>query len=333
MSATAGRPVLIISDFEFARTDRERVERAVGQDALLLVRGNDALRDAIITHPHADVVASFFPPEDLLAVAPALAWLALPSAGADYAVSQGMVKPGGPIVTDASGVHAVPIGEFVLSVILLWSRQWPKLFALQRRHEWPSRPEWQALRGRELRGATVGIIGLGAIGRSVAQLTRGLGMRVLATRRSATAGSTDPDVDHLVPASDLHSLLGASDFVVLSVPSTPETHHMIGERELRAMRPTAFLINISRGEAVDQAALIAALQDGTIAGAGLDVFEHEPLPPESPLWSLPNVIISPHLAGASNRYSQRFTDLFLDNLARFQSGVPLRNVVDPTLGY
>lgn len=329
----ADLPRLVISNFEFAPRDRARLEDALGAERLVLVQGRDALRDALIAYPDCDVVCSFFPPADLLAVAPNLRWLALPSAGADRVIREGLVQPGGPVVTTSSGMHAVPIGEFALSLMLMWVRHWPEMVALQRAATWPSREGREALTGRELSGSTLGVIGLGAIGRYIARLGRAFGMRIVATRRSASADQRDPDADALVAPDHLADLLAASDFVVVSVPATPETRHIIGADELRQMRRHAFLINISRGSTVDEAALIAALTDGTIAGAGLDVFETEPLPGDSPLWRLPNVIISPHVAGDTDQYSRRFTDLFLENLARYQAGEPLRNVVDPARGY
>lgn len=326
-------PRLVISNFEFAPADRARLEDALGVGRLVLVQGRDALRDALITHPGCDVVCSFFPPADTLTLAPNLRWLALPSAGADRVVREGLVQPGGPVVTTSSGMHAAPIGEFALSLMLMWVRHWPEMIDLQRAATWPSHEGREALAGHELSGSTLGIIGLGAIGRYIARLGRAFGMRIVATRRSAAPGDSDPDADTLVPPGHLADLLAASDFVVVSVPATAETRHIIGADELRQMRGNAFLINISRGSTVDEATLIAALTDGTIAGAGLDVFETEPLPADSPLWRLPNVIISPHVAGDTDQYSRRFTDLFLDNLARYRSGEPLRNVVDPARGY
>jgi phosphoglycerate dehydrogenase-like enzyme len=329
----ADLPRLVISNFEFAPPDRARLEDALGAGRLVLVQGRDALRDAVIAHPECDVVCSFFPPADTLTLAPNLRWLALPSAGADRVVREGLVQPGGPVVTTSSGMHAAPIGEFALSLMLMWVRHWPEMIDLQRAGAWPSRDEREALAGRELSGSTLGVIGLGAIGHYIARLGRAFGMRIVATRRSAAADQSDPDADTLVPPDHLGDLLAASDFVVVSVPATPETRHIIGADELRQMRRNAFLINISRGSTVDEAALITALTDGTIAGAGLDVFETEPLPGDSPLWRLPNVIISPHVAGDTDRYSRRFTDLFLDNLARYQAGEPLRNVIDLARGY
>jgi phosphoglycerate dehydrogenase-like enzyme len=327
-------PQLVVSNFTFAPDDQRRVEAALGKGALLLVHGGrDALREALLAHPEADVVASFSPPADLLAIVPNLKWIALPSAGADHMIRAGIVQPGGPVVTTASGIHAVPIGEFVLSLMLMWVRHWPQIIDYQRAATWPDTAGREKLHGRELDGATLGVIGLGAIGRHVARLGRAFGMRIIATRRSASAGASDPDADTLVPPDHLGDLLAASDFVVVSVPATAQTQHLLGADELRTMRRDAFLINISRGSAIDESALIAALTDGVIGGAGLDVFETEPLPAESPLWRLPNVILSPHVAGNSDQYSRRFTNLFLENLARYRAGEPLRNVVDVERGY
>lgn len=331
----ARAPRLVVSNFTFTPDDQRRIEAALSGGVLVLVReqGRAALRDALIANPDADVVASFFPPTDVLTLAPNLRWIALPSAGADHAIREGIVQPGGPIVTTASGIHAVPIGEYVLSLMLMWVRHWPEIIALQQAAIWPDQTTREKLHGRELDGATLGIIGLGAIGRHIARLGRAFGMRIIATRRSASFGQSDADADIMIPPEHLNDLLAASQFVVVSVPATTQTRHLIGRNELGKMRRDAFLINISRGSAIDETALISALTDGVIAGAGLDVFEQEPLPLESPLWKLPNVILSPHVAGNTDQYSRRFTDLFLDNLARFRAGEPLLNVVDLARGY
>jgi phosphoglycerate dehydrogenase-like enzyme len=329
----SSNPRYVVSSYGFAREDQQRVEAALDDTPLQVVSGRQDLRDALIAHPETDVVCSFFPPSDILTLAPNLRWLALPSAGADRVLQAGIVRSGGPIVTTANGIHATPIGEFVLSLMLMWVRQWPRIVDLQRAATWPDHPGWEALAGRELSGATLGIIGMGNIGRYVARLGRAFGMRIVATRRTAAISSSDPDADVIVAPDQLDRLLEASHFVVVSVPLTPQTYHLIGTVQLHTMRRDAFLINIARGNTVDETALVDALTHGTIAGAGLDVFETEPLPQNSPLWRLPNVIISPHLAGDSDQYSRRFTDLFLENLAHVRAGEPLRNVVDPDRGY
>ncbi len=332
--AGTSRPRFVVTNFPFLPDDQRRLREALGDDAFLSVMGADALREALTTHPETDTLLTFpFQiPADVLTLAPNLRWLALSSAGAEGALRMGLTQTRPDlIITTASGVHSVPISEFVLSVMLIWARRWPAIFSAQREKRWPENQ--LELMGSELDGATLGVVGLGAIGRRIAQLGRAVGMRVVALRHSAAPGQTDPDVDALYAPDQLAELLAQSDYVVLSAPSTPETHHLITAGRLRQMKRTGVLINIARGNLVDEPALIAALRDGTIAGAGLDVFETEPLPTDSPLWSMPNVILSPHTSGLTPRYSTRLASLFLDNVARLRSGQPLRNVVDVARGY
>lgn len=327
-------PTLVISDFGFAAADRVRAEAALGPGRLQLVKRNDELPAALAAHPECDVLCTFWPPENTLRLAPNLRWVAMPSAGADGALRTGLVRPDGhPIVTTSNGVHAIPISEYVFSVMLAWARHWPDMLALKRERTWADRKTWMRLAGGELHDSTLGIVGLGAIGRQVARLGRAFGMRILAARRTASPGDTDPDVDELVPLADLGLLLAQADYLVLAVPATPQTRHLIDAEAFRAMKPSAFLVNIARGSIVDEAALVEALRGGAIAGAGLDVTAEEPLPSESPLWTLPNVLISPHVSGATDRYSRRFTDLFLRNLALYRAGQPMINMVRAERGY
>jgi phosphoglycerate dehydrogenase-like enzyme len=179
----------------------------------------------------------------------------------------------------------------------------------------------------------VGIVGLGHIGREVARLAKAFGMRVLATRRSARKSRRAKYVDHLFSPDKLRDLLSESDYVVLTLALTPETRGIIGEAELRSMKPTAYLINVARGGLVDEAALVRALEEQRIAGAGLDVFTTEPLPQDSPLWGFENVIISPHIAGGMEDYVARATAVFCENLRRYLGGRRLINVVDKGKGY
>lgn len=329
-------PRLVVSDFPFGSADRQRLEAALAPGALLLVKDNADLPDVLRAHPDTDVLCTFRPPADTFALAPNLRWLAMPSAGADGAVRAGLLTAEVEhplLITTANGVHAVPITEFVFGALLMLVRRWPDILTLQREHTWPNHQGWLRLGGRELCGSTLGVVGLGAIGRQIARIGRAFGMRVVATRRTVAPGAADPDLDALYPTDNLRALLAESDFVVLAVPATSATRNLIGPEELGAMKPTAILVNIARGSVIDQPALIAALQNGTIAGAALDVFEQEPLPADSPLWELPNVLVSPHISGSTNRYSRRFTDLFLDNLARYRAGQLLINLVDPARGY
>ena len=191
---------------------------------------------------------------------------------------------------------------------------------------------WKRMNPAELYGATVGIISLGRIGSEIAKRAKAFGMRVIGTRRTA-AGEKAENVEQVYPISRLNDLLAESDYVVLTLPSTAETKKLIGEAQLKAMKKSAFLINVARGDVVDEQALIAALRDGTIAGAALDVFDKEPLPADSAFWELPNVLISPHVAGYAEKGDDRMTDLFCDNLRLFLDGKPLVNIVDATKGY
>jgi len=184
-----------------------------------------------------------------------------------------------------------------------------------------------------LHAKTVGIIGFGGIGREIARLSKAFGMKVLVTHRSARRSGQTGYVDEKYTLDGLTDMLGKSDFVVLALPLTHETIAMIGKKQLRSMKPTAFLINISRGKILDEAALVRALEEHWIAGAGLDVFETEPLPADSKLWELPNVILTPHIAGGMDRYIEQATAIFCENLMRYISGKRLLKVVNKQKGY
>ncbi|MBI2872885.1 MAG: D-2-hydroxyacid dehydrogenase [Chloroflexi bacterium] len=277
----------------------------------------------------ADIICSWGLPHGWVPKwTPRLKWMQAWSAGADHVRECGVYDAGIP-VTNMAGIHAIPIAEHVLMLMLMLARNARTLGEMHSKRQWRPRPQ-----ADELYGKTVGVVGLGAIGGRVAEVCRGMGMRVLATRRTATRRQRNVHgLDELLPPSDLHSLLAQSDYVVLSCPLTKETEGLIGEKELRAMKPTAFLVNIARGEVVDEAALKRALRERWFAGAGLDVFWNEPLEQESELWGLPNVIITPHNAGHSPRQEERAAAIFEDNLARFLSGRPFTHLVDPTKGY
>jgi len=224
-------------------------------------------------------------------------------------------------------MHAISIAECVLEMMLMFVKKMPLCFQLKQERQ------WKMFNLTVLHSKTVGIVGLGSIGRQVARLSKAFGMRVLATRRSTRSATRTRSVDMLFSQDQLPQLLSDSDFVVLALPLTPETNNLIGEEELRAMKPTAYLINIARGNIVDEATLTRALEENWIAGAGLDVFVTEPLPIESRLWELPNVIFSPHVAAEIEDYDLQATRLFADNLRRYLSGKRLRNVVDKKRGY
>jgi phosphoglycerate dehydrogenase-like enzyme len=258
--------------------------------------------------------------------APRLKWIQLTSAGADRLLNSGFVEQG-ITVTTVSGLHATPIGEFIIGAMLQWAKGAPRTMRAQLRHE------WTRFAPTELHGKTVGIVGIGHIGAEAGRLAKAFGCRVIATKRSATAIETAEYADEIMPSSELPRLLAESDYVVLCVPLTNDTRGLIGEKELRMMKPSAFLVNIARGPVIVESALISALRAGVIAGAALDVFEQEPLPAESPLWDMENVILTPHVSGGTEIYNKRAAEIFADNLKRYISGAQLRNVVDPSRGY
>jgi phosphoglycerate dehydrogenase-like enzyme len=222
-------------------------------------------------------------------------------------------------VTTVSSANAGATAEFVLSMLLIFARNLDEMIRLQSRHEWASGSALNELRGVALEGQSLGIIGLGAIGRRVAQLGRAFRMRVLGMRNSSQPGASDPDCDVMFAPGQLHDLLRESDFVLLSVPLTQQTRRLIGERELQAMRANACLINIARGEVIDESALIRALRERWIAGAALDVVAEEPLSNKSPLWSLPRLILTPHLSGLTTGYAHRVAIHFAENIRRFRA--------------
>jgi phosphoglycerate dehydrogenase-like enzyme len=274
----------------------------------------------------AEVIYGFGLPRNVIARAPKLKWIQVMSAGVDRYLNDEMRKS--PVtLTNVSGIHAIPISEFVLQLMLMFSKQAPLCFQLKQEKQ------WERLGTTGLRSKTVGIVGLGHIGREVARLAKAFGMRVVATRRSVGQATSARYVDLLLPSEQLPRLLAESDFVVICVPLTPETDGLIGEEKLRMMKPDAYLINVARGKVVDEEALVKALEEKRIAGAGLDVFATEPLPADSKLWELPNVILSPHISGGMEDYLAQATKVFCENLRRYLSGRRLVNVVSKLHGY
>lgn len=270
----------------------------------------------------------------LLARAPNLTWVHSATTGVERALTPA-ARDRGIVITNARGVFSRPIAEYVLMMILAVSRRLPQLLELQRERT------WQPLEGAELRDVTVGIVGLGSIGHAVGTLATAFGCRVIATRRRTDAGSAAAGdeaagmikLDQVLGPEGLPTLLAESDFVVLAAPLTPETEGLIDADALAAMKPGSWLINVARGRLVDERALLRALHDGPLGGAVLDTFADEPLPPTSPFYDLPNVIVTPHTSWSSGRVLDRSVELFCDNLRRYAHGEELLNVVDPAAGY
>lgn len=289
-----------------ARVVRSRREAAGFDEAL-------AQAEIIIGRPEVADVAR----------APHLTWVQLSSAGADQYV--GTVREE-VVITAANGVYGVPTAEHALAMMLAMVRGLHTAVRDAEDRTW-RRP----LQYDELYGSTCGVLGFGDIGSTIARRAKAFGMRVVALRRSP---DNPPEyVDAMYGQDGLRELLTESDHVVNALPATDATHHLLNAVRLSQMKSSAILYNVGRGSTVDERALIDALRDGKLAGAALDVFEEEPLPAGSPLWEMPNVIITPHRGGSSPREDERVADLFLDNLARRRSGKPLRNVIDRDLGY
>jgi len=292
---------------------------------ILVTRDRDEIEAALDA---IEIVAGSFP-RDLIPKARNLRWFQQWGGGADWLLRYPEVVELDFLLTNASGVHAVPISEHILTLLLAFARGLIWSVQAQGRREWIRHSQ----RGRvfELAGKTMLLVGVGAIGERMARLAAALGMRVLGVRRDPSASA--PGVEATFGPDRLLDLLPEADFVVLTVPLTRETRGLIGERELRAMKPTAYVVNIGRGGTIQEDVLIRALKEGWIAGAGLDVFETEPLPEDSPLWGMENVIVTSHYAGSTPSYNERAMAIFLDNLRRYRAGEPLRNVVDKTIGY
>lgn len=258
--------------------------------------------------------------KECLTASTPLRWVQTWSAGVDNVPIDQLEKKG-ITLTNASGVHAFPISETIFGMMLAFTRRIHLYIQNQKNKTWKG-----GANTLELHGKTIGILGVGAIGQETARLAKAFGMHVIGFRRS---GEPAEFVDQMVSSSGLTALLAESDYVVNTLPLTPETHYLISKDELQAMKPSAFYVNIGRGETTNTDALLEALRNKWIAGAGLDVFEQEPLPADHPLWDLENVIITPHNAGATARYTDRVLDIFLSNLDDYLNGKNIsRNRVD-----
>lgn len=283
--------------------------------------------------PDADVVVAQDLSDDELGRASRVRWLSSVAAGLDEIVTPALLARG-VVVTNASGVHGPNIAEHVLAMILMFTRGLPRLYRAQLARRWERNLKSRSDGPGELTGKTLLIVGLGRIGEAIAARARPFGVRVVALKHDpSTRHDAGVAVDELLGMDALDEALGRADHVCLTVPLTRATRHLIDRRRLARLGAGAFLYNVSRGAVIDEAALIDALRAGKLGGAGLDVFEEEPLPETSPLWDLDNVILTPHVAGVTPLYYQRTAALFADNLDRFLAGEPLANRYDPARGY
>jgi len=315
-------PVKLLVTFNAADEDMARL-RAISDD--LIVERSEGREDAIERARDAEIVFAGHFSDALWKNAPRLKWAQSGGAGIERFMTPDFIAS--PIVlTNAAGVYAVPIADHVMAFVMHFCRGFNRMARNQIGRHWSHDTEPD-----ELMDKTIGIVGLGGIGTEVARRAKAFGMRVIATRRRPELPSEF--ADEVRGADDLHWLLGESDYVALCSALTQNTHKLIGEEELKKMKPAAYIINIGRGDLIDEPALIVALKAGTIAGAGLDVFAEEPLSTDSPLWDMPQVLVTPHASGSSPRSHARLMDLFRENVRRYMSGEPLLNVVDKGEGY
>jgi D-2-hydroxyacid dehydrogenase (NADP+) len=309
---------------EFAERLRQRWPE---MRVVLLSRGDQLAAEL----PDADIVVGYSLRPEQLRIAHHLKWVQCTAAGVAQLLYPEFLESG-IVLTNASGVHAIPMAEHIIGMILALLRDLPGSTRYQLQHRWAQQEIWDGnARPRELLEQTAVLVGFGAVGRAVAERLRAMGVRVWAVTRS---GKADPALaERAFPVSELDAALAHADILVLAAPETSETHHLIGAAQLALLKPTTILINVARGSLIDEPALVAALQTRAIAAAGLDVASQEPLPPESPLWSLGNVLITPHISGVTERHWEREAELLIDNLERWFSGRPLRNQVDLSRGY
>ncbi len=263
--------------------------------------------------------------EDLPELAPNVRWIQASSAGIGQFVKRMAYdrRMPGTVFTTASGVHAEPLAEFCLMAMLMFNKGLLRMIHDQ------ERKHWERYAGTDLVDRTLVIVGVGTIGRKIARIAKAFGMTVVGVKRSP--GAADPaslNLHELYAPAALPDVLPRAEYLVLITPHTDETEKMIGAHELASLPQGAILINIARGALVDEAALIDALRSGHLRGAALDVFEEEPLPQSSPLWKMPNVLVSPHSGSTSDRENGRLTNLFCENLRRYLDGEPLLNVLD-----
>ena len=301
----------------------DSLRAALPDDRVVAVQGEEL-------GPAMDAEAAFggFSAERLRAVLagiPTLRWVHTFSAGVDRHVPV-MATYGRVLLTNNSGAYDVPIAEHVLAMIFAAAKRVPEHLDAQRRHEWQ-----REMPHAEVRDATLVILGLGSIGGELARLAGGVGMRVIGVRRDASRPA--PGVDRIVPADRFREVAREADYLAVTAALTPQTRGMVSAEVLQALKPTAWVINIARGPIVDEAALAAVLADKRIGGAALDVFDTEPLPADSPLWSCDNAILTPHVSNSSPKVRERSLALVVENVRRFKAGEPLLNLVDRTAGY
>jgi phosphoglycerate dehydrogenase-like enzyme len=281
--------------------------------------------------PEATVMMNWSAPRELnrsvFRMAPKLEWVHSRNAGLDSFLFPELVESA-VTLTNGTGVFSASLGEFALAAMLYFAKDFPRM----RRNQLAGK--WEPFDVLWLAGQTAGIVGYGDIGKEVAWRAKAMGVRILALKRHLPSPGSDlGPVDKMYPVDELRAMIAECDYVVVAAPLTPETHHMISEAEFAAMKPDAVIINVGRGPVIDEVAMTQALESSRIKGAGLDVFEQEPVPAESPLYKMENVLFSPHCADNTPDWLDNAMKFFIEQVERFRKGEPLKNVVDKKLGY
>ncbi len=297
----------------FVSNDLERIEQHAPEADIILYSG---------------LTGKSVPFEEVWKRARQVKWVHSLAAGVEKLLFPGLVESAVPL-TNARGVFKRPLAEFAILGMLYFYKRVRRLLESQRAHRWDDfYVDW-------LRGKIMGVVGYGEIGRECAMLAKAVGVKIYATRRKPELSKDDPILDRIFPASGLHDMLREVDVVLAAAPLTPETKHMLSDAEFAVLKPPAIVMNVGRGPVIDEAALIRALREHRVAGAALDVFENEPLPPDHPFWDMENVLISPHCTDRTR--DPDWLDLsmqcFLENFQRYVRGEPLLNIVDKKAGY
>ncbi|MHB1314203.1 MAG: D-2-hydroxyacid dehydrogenase [Christensenellales bacterium] len=316
--------ILLIFSFDF-KAEEEHIQQIRDVAPHAVIKTAIMREDTLEMAQEAEIIFGW-PRRKFLCEAKKLRWLHLASAGAETYADRSLFAHQDVIVTNSSGVFGKPIAEHVIAMILAFNKNLYHHFKNRDTKTWD-----RVMNRRDFFNSTVGVLGLGDLGAEVAIRAKALGARVLAVKR--TPSVMPAYVDALYGGDGIDEVLALSDYVVIALPNTPKTKGLIGAEKLKKMKPDSFLVNVARGDIVDQEALVTALNEHWIAGTGLDVTTPEPLPPESPLWDMDNVIITPHSSGFSPTNIDRRMDMFLDNLKRYLAGEPLTNLVDMEEGY
>lgn len=319
--------VLYLKENRVPRDAEKRIRAIAPERTLLITSDTEEVLRVLDT---LEIAAGDFPHE-LACIAPRLAWFQQWYAGADWLQKYPQARELPFVLTNASGIHGAQMAEHFFGLLIAWYKKFPEVFAAQKRHEWIRRAVVSG--GEPVAGKHILILGFGSIGREVARIAGAFRMKVTGVRRSPGGDAPLPGEPKIVGIEKLFEVLPEADVVLNILPYTPETGGLADKKFFAAMKNTALFANLGRGPTVNEDDLVAALHSGKPAGALLDVTAQEPLPPESPLWDAPGVILSPHYSGSHPRYDEIALELFLDNLRRYTKGEDLCNIVDKSLGY